>query len=482
MSEVPTSHPHNREAEIQEGLAQLAETLDYAATLPEDDASRATLHKAMFEMIDGHVQNDPYYSGGQTIPGTDEWIPGERHDRYSYVDEGTETGQRYSVPLPTAFGRRLEAFARLHRPDVSEVPPAEAASPAAGQTEDATVLPFERPKRPSSSTEVTPVDIELPAHLTVTVRQRGGAHRPQGAPGQLSGERQGVLGGAFDTVEEHTTKNGVKRLYAVDHDGKMHQIKYDAILEAYGHAGERQGKRPLAEAIVDVDEPGDEAAAPAGRTAEAGTAAAESTAPAVEAAEVAAIIDASEAATTPAARQGLKQRLLRRLKQAGRQLYLAPQNLQELPRKAFDYLNDKDKGRRRGITAGVIGVAAVGAAFVATKYGSDLFSHASHAHTGTAAPNKDLLDALSGKGSGSGAGAHAHEIHLTLHHGDTIWNDIADTAAKHGHHYSDEHIRQLTEQTLRANGLSWEDARHLPTGYHFDIPREVQEQLAKKAA
>ena len=71
---------------------------------------------------------------------------------------------------------------------------------------------------------------------------------------------------------------------------------------------------------------------------------------------------------------------------------------------------------------------------------------------------------------------------MTLHHGDTIWQDIADTAAKNGHHFSDEHVRQLTEQTLKANGLSWADARHLPVGYHFDIPQEVQEQLAKKAA
>ena len=110
----------------------------------------------------------------------------------------------------------------------------------------------ERPRganRPQGAPEHQSVDpvmaapaehnVELPdsAQPVIYTRQRGGASRPAGEP-----SHDGVMGGAYRSVEERIMKNGIKRLYAVDKQGKHHQIKYDTILEAYGHAGDHQGK------------------------------------------------------------------------------------------------------------------------------------------------------------------------------------------------------------------------------------------------
>jgi hypothetical protein len=156
----------------------------------------------------------------------------------------------------------------------------------------------------------------------------------------------------------------------------------------------------------------------------------------------------------------LKDRLLRRLS-------LASVYVKEGMGRFGDWLSDEEKGRRRGITAGVIGVAAVGGAMLAAKYGSDMFGHVAH-----------------GQGGSAGTGGHIGEAirdNMTLHQGDTIWGDLSREASQHGHHLSEAQIHQLTGQTLEANGLTWEDARHLPVGFNFTIPDEVREQLAQAA-
>ncbi|CAN5343301.1 hypothetical protein BH09PAT4_BH09PAT4_08770 [soil metagenome] len=211
--------------------------------------------------------------------------------------------------------------------------------------------------------------------------------------------------------------------------------------------------------------------------------------------------DAAPAENAPVAeaeepvRLTLKQRIVRRLKLAGTQLYLLPLSPRNALQKAGNYLNDEEKGRRRGIVAGVVGVAAVGGAVMAYKYGGDLFHHSADVQPkGAGAPNKDLADLLTGRGGGAGkhdqsvvdalqgghpGGHEAIESQLTLERGGTIWDSLSQQGAEHGHHLSEVQLHDLTSQTLKANGLTWEEARQLPVGYHFNIPPEVTAALEK---
>ena len=67
-------------------------------------------------------------------------------------------------------------------------------------------------------------------------------------------------------------------------------------------------------------------------------------------------------------------------------------------------------------------------------------------------------------------------------HGATIWGSIDDIADQRGVHLTDTQTYDLVSQTLHHNGLTWEDARHLPVGYNFTIPEEVRRQIEEQAA
>lgn len=371
-----------------------------------------------------------------------------------------------------------------------------------------------RPQGPPDHESANPVmvapaehNIELPASakLVVTVRPRGGAYRPQGPAVtgiddlvKVDNRGRGHIGGSHNS--EGRSRNGQ---FLTKHEMDMitaHQDEIRSGLDNLHKVVGQQAIAPLAAKNRDVPgrlSAGDAADGPLlmpegfstgawdllndeqrrvaivewGKLSAEEKAAmfdpdhAEEAASEVQDGEP--VIDLSTKGLT-----GRTKRLFAKGKQQLARLYTTVGN--KIINPFNQELTETQKKRRVGIIAIGVGAVAVGRVY--------MMLNGMH-HGGGGVPNKDVLDALSGRGGGSGgAGAHAHEIHMTLHHGDTIWNGIADTAAKNGHHFSYEHVRQLTEQTLKANGLSWADARHLPVGYHFDIPREVQEQLAKKAA
>lgn len=614
--------PTGSEAEIKEGLDQLEATFDYVDSLPQGDALKTKVSEILFQTLDGHVQNEPIASGGHTIPGTDEGIPGESVDHYWYVTEDKKTGAPYKVPLSTEFGRRLEAFVEQQRAQMKGVQEKEATQGAAPA--EATILPFKKPaankqpkqprskqhqpigvvttsvrrgvSRPQGSPEHQSVDpvmtvnaeqaTELPeaTQPVVSSRERGGATRPQGPSEHQSAEPQTIVhaeqpveltetakpavttrsrGGATrpqgpgkteplePTPKRSTGKLELSDLVKIGKSGRAHvsgshnsegrsrngqflskyeieqieahekQIrkglgklaaqkgvgKVDKAGRAHRENGQQMSNKELAELLRNIGGVRPEQSAQDAAASDAELDAVLDQAPQHDFSQRVADMDPetreaynrnveAAAAQGAAARQSIRARFMRRLKNAGRHAYLAPQHARNAMRKMGEYLSDEEKGRRRGIVAGVVGVAAVGGAYLGLKYGGDLLSHTPDTHTTAHGGGSDgLAELLTGRGgkhqgtgqevvdalSGNGGG-ESIRAHMTLHQGDTIWGDLSRIAAQHGQQLNDEQVHDLVGRTLHANGISWEDARHLPVGYHYDIPPEVREQLARQAA
>lgn len=544
MHEFNPNQSSSIEAQIYEGLEQLAASLDYMDALPDDAPERAKLGKALCQVIDGHVQNNPIMSGGETIPGTDEWIPGKRTDSYSYVTEDKDTGATYAVLLPTAFGRRLEDFARQNRP---KAPEEQAPAAATDEATGATVLSFAKSAQaakgkssgrarkaagPAARTAEEHTSTKNGAtqnHPKVTKRQRGGARRPQTAPkagrpetpdvtqplgheanrGRNASHKRDVIG---DLVKLDTTGRAHYQSGAVEHvrdqDGQAVQ-QADGSFKTRRIGGHFMTKHELdmIESNQDVIRDGladrwaigtEELTKPDGFSAAAWNKLtdderqraanlwqamtddekAQAFAPTADFQNPVAQMNdetrqvyfdnARQAEQTtsgeaPAVRQTLLQRIKRGFKHAGRQLYLAPQHVRNAVSKAGDYLADQEKGRRRGIAAGVVGVVAVGAAYYGMKYGGDLFGHTGHVSAaGGGSSSKDLIDALNGRGPGAGHGndpgfyeaiqgqGAGHELlHLSIHRGDMPW-DVLQRAGVPG-----QQIMHHLNEAAKNSGLDF---------------------------
>ena len=63
--------------------------------------------------------------------------------------------------------------------------------------------------------------------------------------------------------------------------------------------------------------------------------------------------------------------------------------------------------------------------------------------------------------------------------GDTIWNEVEERLHHNGISTSDHNVYEATAATLKANGVSWDQARDLPVGFRFDIPQEALDRLSK---
>jgi hypothetical protein len=114
-------------------------------------------------------------------------------------------------------------------------------------------------KKPEKFTQVDRVEYANGAqHLYATTDSGERIHishdkvmEAYGYAGQTQGEREGLMG-MYDEVVEQERSNGVKTLYGVDADGKKHPLKYDAVLEYYGHRGDKQGTPEVAAAAAEV--------------------------------------------------------------------------------------------------------------------------------------------------------------------------------------------------------------------------------------
>jgi hypothetical protein len=63
------------------------------------------------------------------------------------------------------------------------------------------------------------------------------------------------------------------------------------------------------------------------------------------------------------------------------------------------------------------------------------------------------------------------------YHGDSIWNHVRyDLRAKLGHNPSDSLVQKVTGRVLRANHMSWADARHMLNGRSFNMLSSLRQK------
>ncbi len=144
---------------------------------------------------------------------------------------------------------------------------------------------------------------------------------------------------------------------------------------------------------------------------------------------------------------------------------------------AAQYFNNSEKGGRRKIVARALGLIGVGGAAYLTAKGLDFdHQHAVHtAHTAHAGSHHHTHGMHHDIDS-----AHKHGADLSLsEHGDTIEGKVAENLHLD---IKDPQVSKVTEVILHNQGISWDDARHLPVGYRFNMPTPEQiEQLLKSS-
>jgi hypothetical protein len=139
--------------------------------------------------------------------------------------------------------------------------------------------------------------------------------------------------------------------------------------------------------------------------------------------------------------------------------------------RARNWFSDPEKGKRRKVTAAMLG----GVALAATAAGIYLAArgHGVH-HPGT------------GRFLPAGPATAPHTVlpppaTLTLTpRSDTIWQGVLSYAAEHGVHFTpaQEGIKQhIVGQVLSDNHQTWRSARNLPVGYQFVITPERAQQI-----
>lgn len=208
--------------------------------------------------------------------------------------------------------------------------------------------------------------------------------------------------------------------------------------------------------------------------------------------------------TEPSLRQRMK-RIWAKGRDALLKTYVDVENRIMAPRKHQE-LNETQLRHRRWVLNAGIGALVVyrvwalqnglhtGGNTTPTGHGNDLANLLMHGQDSQSGQATGLtghgaghlhgtINGLTGHGHhgtmpGEGLTGHAEPSGgRALKEGHTIWSDLADQAARHGHHLSDKQLDHLVGQTLQANNLSWEDARHLSAGFHYSVPPHVAEAL-----
>jgi len=168
MSESFPNQPLTPEDELRNRIAELDTYLAQGEILDAAGESDPGLKEALVTMIDGKVENDPVFSGGFTIPGTDEWIPGEKQDRYTFTVTDAKTSEKTSVSIDSTLGQRMEAYVAAHRAEVR-------ASRQTSETEHQAIPLPAAPERPLSKEKISKVDWSDIADL-VNVDSLGRGH------------------------------------------------------------------------------------------------------------------------------------------------------------------------------------------------------------------------------------------------------------------------------------------------------------------
>jgi hypothetical protein len=155
---------------------------------------------------------------------------------------------------------------------------------------------------------------------------------------------------------------------------------------------------------------------------------------------------------------------------------------------------DVRRNRRRvAIAAGALAVGTIGGNVLGHALGlhggsghdhTPGANHDQHPNSGKAAPG--TKPAASGHpnpadqkpGSSGPEEYRIKDLELT-HNGDNLWDEV-DSHLSHVGIHDPAKVAEAKNMILKANGLSEEDARHLPIGFKFNLPPDVLEELNKQ--
>lgn len=414
------------------------------------------------------VKTEYTYSGGFTIPGTDEWIPGKKTPSYTLeiTDEG---GKVTSERLPSSIAERLLNYKAAH----AEVKPAE---PTQEKT-DTPVKPslpkqaklLSKPKvKKSEAAEVVPVKTTHPA------KQHRRAMRPQGPATPINSEVQngtkqkGVaqvsreVKAAADLVglNARNRGRGTRGRFLSTHELELIAEHQDLIRSGIGKNVAKSPEPTAVEPLITSARP-------------------ISTAQSIK---VTSLVNNTEVAAEPVATTEQMppiEEATPEAMRARREGFMArtARLLREMPAKTANSLigfyNDEERGRRRTKITAVVGLVAV-AGYAALELKGYL---PSRQHAGGNASQ----DALGTFNTPPKASPEAVKHVETLLKGHTIWGDVDKLAAAHNHTLSGPQTKGFVDQILQHNHITYEQARHLPTGFHWDIPPQVYDALTKKS-
>lgn len=220
MSEQPANSPAERPVDL-DSLNEMLARRDAGIDLQADEA-------AYLQSVADRV--NVIKTGGVTIPGTDEWVPGRNN---YYLQDVDEEGKPTSRMLTEDVGQRLLTYAEAARQRAQEASaaaeaPQEHAAPEAGAAAEvprpaapeAAGSPFDQ--QPDISTRVEGQSAPETGQGAVG----GGEHEQVSLPEDLSD---------YDKLRAVVAKDGSRRVYGVDADGKQRQVKGDDVLKAYGY-------------------------------------------------------------------------------------------------------------------------------------------------------------------------------------------------------------------------------------------------------
>lgn len=159
--------------------------------------------------------------------------------------------------------------------------------------------------------------------------------------------------------------------------------------------------------------------------------------------------------------------------------------------KSNEYFGHEEKGEKRRRGAKILGAAALfgGGLLVGYLIAKGMYSGSSNSaqvnpEVVPSVPGQKVNDAATVVSGGVVTRPPSHEsvqgVHEVLHKGETIWGDSSQYLKTTPYGNSQSNIMKVTQWVLHNQHLSWNDARHLPVGYHFNMPPQaVLDELLK---
>ncbi|GEM_PF-5916375 len=151
---------------------------------------------------------------------------------------------------------------------------------------------------------------------------------------------------------------------------------------------------------------------------------------------------------------------------------------------AKEYFNDEERGSARRRTAKAAGVVALfGTMYSAYKLGTaDFFEGSSSAEAiggPSQTPGVEVAEDVVKTDVKSASAPEASVVTMRLDRQNETISHVAQAFLQdHGYEVTNDNIYKLTNAILEKQGLTYEDARHLPVGYKVTIPQDILDNLA----